>query len=57
MVDELIIEPREVHAMREAGENFLLLDCREPWEYQTARIDGATLIPMRQIPQMLEGMV
>jgi rhodanese-related sulfurtransferase len=28
----------------------LLLDVREPWEFQTARIDGAQLIPMREVP-------
>jgi rhodanese-related sulfurtransferase len=28
----------------------LLLDVREPWEWETARIAGATLIPMREIP-------
>ena len=28
----------------------LLLDVREPWEWQTARIDGAQLIPMREVP-------
>lgn len=28
----------------------LLLDVREPWEFQTAAIDGATLIPMGEIP-------
>ncbi len=28
----------------------LLLDVREPWEYQTARIEGSTLIPMNEIP-------
>jgi rhodanese-related sulfurtransferase len=53
-MDELLIEPLEVHDMMEKGEKFFLLDCREPWEYQTARIEGATLIPMRQIPQMLD---
>jgi len=26
------------------------LDVREPWEYQTAHIEGATLIPMNEIP-------
>jgi rhodanese-related sulfurtransferase len=54
MADELIIEPREVHDMMEKGMKFLLLDCREPWEHQTARIEGATLVPMRQIPQKLD---
>jgi len=53
-MDELMIEPREVHDMTEKGEKFFLLDCREPWEHQTARIEGATLIPMRQIPQKLD---
>ncbi len=28
----------------------LLLDVREPWEYETASIDGSTLIPMGEIP-------
>jgi rhodanese-related sulfurtransferase len=29
----------------------LLVDVREPDEYETARIEGAQLIPMRQIPE------
>ncbi len=36
-----------------AGE-IKLLDCREPLEYQTARLEGATLIPMREIPARLQ---
>jgi rhodanese-related sulfurtransferase len=31
----------------------LLLDVREPWEWQTARIEGAQLIPMREVPGRL----
>jgi len=27
----------------------LLLDVREPWEYETCHIEGATLIPMSRI--------
>ncbi len=54
MNDELTIEPRKVHEMRERAEKFLLLDCREPWEFEAANIEGATLIPMRQIPQRLD---
>ena len=50
-MDQLIIEPMQVHEMMQKGEKFLLLDCREPWEYQTAHIEGATLIPMREIPK------
>lgn len=32
----------------------LLLDVREPWEYQVCRIDGAQLVPMRQIPTAVD---
>jgi len=53
-MDDLVIEPSAVHDMMQKGEKFFLLDCREPWEHQTARIEGATLIPMRQIPQRLD---
>jgi rhodanese-related sulfurtransferase len=30
-----------------------LLDVREPWEWQTARIEGAQHIPMREVPARL----
>ena len=36
--------------LRERGETFVLLDVREPWEYQTAHIEGPTLIPIDQAP-------
>lgn len=32
----------------------LLLDVREPWEYETCHIDGSQLIPMQQLPQALD---
>ena len=28
----------------------LLLDVREPWEWQAARIEGAQHVPMREVP-------
>ena len=28
----------------------VLLDVREPWEYDKAHIEGALLIPMREVP-------
>jgi rhodanese-related sulfurtransferase len=31
----------------------LLLDVREPWEFDTCRIDGAQSLPMRSIPQRI----
>jgi rhodanese-related sulfurtransferase len=47
------ITPREVKALLSRGEKFLLVDVREKWEYDTSRIEGATLIPMREIPVSL----
>jgi rhodanese-related sulfurtransferase len=31
----------------------VLLDVREPWEYETARIEGARLVPMGEVPARL----
>lgn len=31
----------------------VLLDVREPWEYQAARIAGSQLVPMREVPARL----
>ena len=43
------ITPEEVKNMGHAGESYTLLDVREPWEFQTAHIEGAKLIPMGDI--------
>jgi rhodanese-related sulfurtransferase len=32
----------------------LLLDVREPWEWDRARIEGSRLVPMREVPARLE---
>lgn len=32
----------------------VLLDVREPWEFETCKIEGATLIPMNTIPARTE---
>jgi rhodanese-related sulfurtransferase len=32
----------------------LLLDVREPWEYQTARIEGSVLVPMGEVAARLD---
>jgi len=31
----------------------LLLDVRQPWEFETCHLDGAQLLPMHTIPQQL----
>src|SRR5262245_9654191 len=32
----------------------VLLDVREPWEHERARIEGSQLLPMREIPARLD---
>jgi rhodanese-related sulfurtransferase len=44
------ITPEEVKGKIDRGEEFTLLDVREPWEFETARIDGAKLIPVGDVP-------
>lgn len=36
--------------LAEDGEACVLLDVREPWEYETARIEGSILMPMGDVP-------
>jgi rhodanese-related sulfurtransferase len=31
-----------------------LLDVREPWEFEIARLAGSTLVPMQQVPAALD---
>jgi rhodanese-related sulfurtransferase len=50
------ITPAEMRERLDRGENFLLVDVREPWEYELCRIDGAKLIPMGSIPQNLQAL-
>ena len=50
---ELEISVAELRQKKNSGHPFLLVDVREPWEYETCRIDGAILIPMRSIPANL----
>ncbi len=48
------ITTEEVKSKLDRGDQLTLLDCREPWEYQTARIAGATNIPMGEIPGRIQ---
>lgn len=47
------ITPKELKERQDRGDPILLLDVREPWEYATAKIDGALLIPLGTLPQSL----
>jgi rhodanese-related sulfurtransferase len=44
------ITAEEVKGKLDAGENFTLLDVREPWEFETAKISSAKLMPMGEVP-------
>jgi rhodanese-related sulfurtransferase len=44
------ITPEDVKGKLEAGEDFTLLDVRETWEFETAHMAGAKLIPMGDVP-------
>jgi rhodanese-related sulfurtransferase len=48
MLDWNISAP-ELKARLDRGEKLLLLDVREPWEHQLARLEGSVLIPLREI--------
>ena len=44
------ITPEEVQAKLQRQDAFTLLDVREPWEFETASISGAKLMPMGDVP-------
>lgn len=50
----LEVDCHHVKARLDSGDEFLLLDCREPDEYETARIEGAVLVPMSELQQRVE---
>ena len=45
------ITPLELKVRLEAGDRPILLDVREPWEFDVARIEGSRLIPMGELPE------
>jgi len=44
------ITPEEVKMKLDQGEEFMLLDVREPWEFEAAHMVGAKLVPMGDVP-------
>ncbi len=42
--------PSELAAYIESGHTPVLLDVREPWEWNLCRLPGAILIPMGELP-------
>ena len=52
------IEPAELHRLLElpAGERPLVIDVREPWEYQQGHVPGARLIPLGDLMRHLDDL-
>jgi molybdopterin/thiamine biosynthesis adenylyltransferase/rhodanese-related sulfurtransferase len=48
------ISVRDLKERMEAGDSIVLLDVREAFEYEIARIDGAALIPLGELPERLD---
>ena len=47
------ISPKELKARLEKGDNLVLLDVREQWEYDLAKLAGSILIPLGTLPQSM----
>ena len=45
------ISPSELKERLDGGDRPALLDVREPWEFDLARIDGSKLIPMGELTE------
>jgi len=48
------ISAGQVKALQKTGAPFTLLDVRDAWECEKARIDGATNIPMADVPTRIQ---
>ncbi len=53
MTETVVTDCETVKRRLDTGDAFLLLDCREADEYETARIDGAQLLPMSRLQERL----
>lgn len=47
------ITPAELHALLRAGEDLDVIDVREPYEWQIARLPNARLIPLATVPSAI----
>ena len=48
-----VITPKELKSRLDKGEKLVLLDVREQWEYDLAKLSGSMLIPLGTLPQAL----
>jgi rhodanese-related sulfurtransferase len=55
-MDSLEITPAEVKRRLDQGQKLLLIDVREPWEFDICNIAGAKLIPFGTVPANLQAL-
>ncbi|HWV38399.1 MAG TPA: rhodanese-like domain-containing protein [Vulgatibacter sp.] len=46
----IAIRPAELAARLRAGEPTVLVDVRQPWEHELARLPGSVLLPLGELP-------
>jgi rhodanese-related sulfurtransferase len=56
-MNDLQVSTREVSARVARGDKLLLVDVREPWEYDLCKISGARLIPLGTLPANLNTLL
>ena len=50
------ITPTELRQRQQAGETPTIIDVRETWEHEEARMDGAQNIPLGTLPDKLDDL-
>jgi adenylyltransferase/sulfurtransferase len=53
---EFEISPEIVREMMDSGEEFVLVDVREDWEWEKAHLEGAIHIPLAQLRERAEDL-
>ncbi|MEO6308605.1 MAG: rhodanese-like domain-containing protein [Nitrospiraceae bacterium] len=48
-----VISPKELKSRLDKGDQLVLVDVREEWEYSLAKLEGSILIPLGTLPQSL----
>jgi rhodanese-related sulfurtransferase len=54
--EDLEITPANTKRRLDRGDKLLLVDVREPWEFEICRIEGAKHLPMGSIPANLQAL-
>jgi rhodanese-related sulfurtransferase len=50
------ITPNELKTRLDRGDQLVLLDVREQWEFDLAKLKGSTLVPLATLPQALSNL-